>query len=167
MERWYVLQSKPQKENLLYEQLCLREIEAYYPYIRVKPVNPRARKFKSYFPGYLFVHVDLDLVGISFLQWVPGAIGLVNFGGEPASVAESVLHAIRLGIEKYSTDGSHFYSALKPGDTVSVKDGPFSGYKAIFDARLSGNQRVRVLLEVLRDRQLCVELPAGHIQPIS
>ena len=81
MEQWYVMQSKPQKEKLLYEQLRSREIETFYPSIRTKPVNPRARKYKSYFPGYMFVHVDLDLVGISALQWVPGAVGLVNFGG--------------------------------------------------------------------------------------
>jgi transcription antitermination factor NusG len=166
MERWYVLQSKPQKEKMLYEQLSLREIEAYYPSIRVKPVNPRARKFKSYFPGYLFVRVDLDLVGISSLQWVPGAIGLVNFGGEPASIAESVLQAIQLKVENSSTADSYFYGGFNPGDTVSITEGPFSGYTAIFDTRLSGNQRVQVLLEVLRDHQLRVELPARHVQRI-
>jgi len=167
MERWYVLQSKPQKENLLYEQLCLREIEAYYPCVRVKPVNPRARKIKSYFPGYLFVHVDLELLGISALQWVPGALGLVNFGGEPAFIAESILQAIRLRVENNPNNGSYFYSTLKPGDTVSINEGPFSGYKAVFDTRLSGSQRVRVLLEVLQNQQLRVELPAGHIQRVS
>lgn len=167
MEQWYVLQSKPQKENLLYEQLRLREMEAYYPCIRVKPVNPRARKIKSYFPGYLFVHVDLDLVGISSLQWVPGAVGLVKFGGEPAFIAESILQAIRLMVEKNNVDGSYFCSGLKPGDAVSINEGPFSGYKAIFDTRLSRRQRVRVLLEVLQNQQLRVELPAGHIQRIS
>jgi transcriptional antiterminator RfaH len=167
MERWYVLQSKPQKEKILYEQLRLREIEAYYPSIRVKPVNPRARKFKSFFPGYLFVRVDLEHISISSLQWVPGAVGLVNFGGEPASIAENVLQAIRLKIEKSVADDSYFFSGLKPGDTVSISEGPFAGYKAIFDARLSGNQRVQVLLDVLRDQQLRVELPARYLQRVQ
>lgn len=166
MERWYVLQSKPQKEKLLYEQLCLREIEAYYPNIRVKPVNPRARKYKSYFPGYLFVHVDLDLISISSLQWVPGAIGLVNFGGEPASIAESILQAIRLNVETMIADEEYFYNGLKPGDTVAISEGPFAGYTAIFDTRLSGNQRVQVLLQALRDNQLRVELPLRYIQRV-
>jgi transcription antitermination factor NusG len=167
MEQWYVIQSKPQKEKLLYEQLCLREIEAYYPSIRIKPVNPRARKFKSYFPGYLFVHVDLDLVGTSALQWVPGAIGLVKFGGEPASIAESLLQAIRSKIEKNGADDSYYAARFKHGDTVSINEGPFSGLKAIFDTRLSGSQRVRVLLEVLRDQQLRVELPAGYVERVA
>jgi transcription antitermination factor NusG len=167
MKRWYVLQSKPQKEILLYEQLRLRAMEVYYPCVRVKPVNPRARKIKSYFPGYLFVHIDLDLVGISSLQWVPGALALVNFGGEPAFIAESVLQSIRLMVEKNNTDGSYFYDALKPGDVVSINEGSFSGYKAIFDTRLSGSQRVRVLLELLENQLLRVELPARYVHCIS
>jgi len=167
MERWYVLQSKPQKEKLLYEQLRLRAIETFYPSIRVKPANPRSRTFKSYFPGYLFVHVDLDLVGISSLQWVPGARGLVNFGGEPAFIDESILHAIRSKVERISLEEAYLYSGFEHGDRVSINDGPFSGYKAIFDTRLSGNQRVQVLLEVLRDQQLRVELPARYVQRIQ
>lgn len=166
MERWYVLQSKPQKEKILYEQLRLRDIEAYYPSIRVKPVNPRSRKFKSYFPGYMFVHVDLDHIGITSLQWVPGAIGLVNFGGEPASIPESILQAIRSKIESGIAEETYFYKGLKQGDLVSISDGPFAGYKAIFDMRLSGSQRVQVLLEALRDQKLRVELPAKYIQQI-
>jgi len=166
MEQWYVLQSKPQKEKFLYEQLCSREIEAYYPNIRVKPVNPRSRKFKSYFPGYLFVHVDLEQVGISSLQWVPGAVGLVNFGGEPAFIAESVLHAIRVKVEQISTDAKNYFDGLKPGDIVSINEGPFAGYKAIFDTRLSGGQRVQVLLEALRDQKLRVELPAKYLEHV-
>jgi transcription antitermination factor NusG len=125
MKRWYVLESKPQKEILLYEQLRLRAMEVYYPRVRVKPANPRARKIKSYFPGYLFVHIDLDLVGISSLQWVPGAHALVNFGGEPAFVADSVLQSIRMMVEKNNADGSYFHGGLKPGDVVSINDGPF------------------------------------------
>ena len=166
MERWYVLQSKPQKEKMLYEQLCLREIEAYYPSIRVKPVNPRARKYQSFFPGYLFVHVDLNRISVSSLQWVPGAIGLVNFGGEPASIEEHIVHSIRSKVDKISLDDTLFYSRLKPGDPVAICEGPFAGYKAIFDMRLSGNERVQVLLEMLRNQQLRVELPARYIQRI-
>jgi transcription elongation factor/antiterminator RfaH len=166
MEHWYVLQSKPQKEKLLYEQLRLRDIEAYYPSIRVKPVNPRARKFKSYFPGYLFVHVDLENVGISSLQWVPGAVGLVNFGGEPAFIAESVLQAIRAKIEQSIASEKNFFRGLKPGDNVSIHDGPFAGYKAIFDTHLSGGQRVQVFLEMLRDQKLRVELPARYLEHV-
>lgn len=164
MKRWYVMQSKPQKESFLYEQLCLREIEAYYPCYRVNPVNPRSRKIRSYFPGYLFVHVDLAHIGTSSLQWTPGAIGLVNFGGEPAYIVESVLNAIRLRVDEIVKNSLNAKIDHKRGDVVSICEGPFSGYKAIFDASLPGNERVRVLLKILQDHQIRLELPKYQVQ---
>ena len=116
---------------------------------------------------YCLVQVDLNLVGISSLQWVPGAVGLVNFGGEPATIAESILMAIQLRVDKKDIGNSSLYSDLKPGDAISICEGPLAGYRAIFDTQLSGNQRIRVLLEVIKDHQLQVELPAGQIQRIQ
>ena len=167
MVRWYVLQSKPQKESLLYDQLCLRKIEAYYPRLQVKPVNPRARKIRPYFPGYLFVHVDLKSVGFSRLQWIPGERGLVSYGGEPAIVPDAILNAICRKVDEINIAGGVTLHNLKPGDPIEIKSGPFSGYHAIFDSRLSGDDRVRVLLQVLQDRQVCVELPGRQIEVIK
>ena len=49
-EQWYVIRSKPHKEDFLFEQLLSHKIDAYCPRIKVQTVNPRARKTKSYFP---------------------------------------------------------------------------------------------------------------------
>ena len=51
---WYVLRSKPNREELLLDQLLIRKMETYSPLIRVKPVNPRSRHIRAYFPGYFF-----------------------------------------------------------------------------------------------------------------
>jgi transcription antitermination factor NusG len=162
---WYVLHSKPHKEDLLAEQLELRRIETFSPRIRVQVVNPRARPVRPYFPGYLFVHVDLDELGKSALQYVPGSIGMIDFGGEPAFVPDGLIHAIRLRVDEINSAGGELFDILKPGETVLVHSGPFAGYEAIFDARLPGKERVRVLLKMLRDRKMPIELPAGYIRP--
>ena len=162
---WYVMRSKPNKESLLWEQLSLQKIECFYPYLRVKPVNPRARKLRAYFPGYLFVRVDLERTNLSALQWMPGALGLVSFGGQPASVPEALVNAIRNRVEQVNAAGGELLEGLKKGQTVTIQAGPFAGYEAIVDARLSGNERVRVLLKLLDKGQLPVELPAGQLQP--
>lgn len=167
MIHWYVLQSKPQKESLLNEQLCLREIETYYPCLRVNPVNPRSKRNKPYFPGYLFIQVDLDAVGFSKIQWLPGVNRVVSFGGEPAIVSDALVQSIRRRI-----DGNNFVDdepdqKIKHGDIVSIHSGHFAGYRAIFDSRLKGNERVRVLLQMLQDRQVCVELSGSEIERIQ
>jgi transcriptional antiterminator RfaH len=56
------------------------------------------------------------------------------------------------------------FDVLRSGETVLVHSGPFAGYEAIFDVRLTGTERVRVLLKLLRNQQLPVELPAAYIR---
>jgi transcriptional antiterminator RfaH len=167
MLNWYVMRSKPNKEELLLGQLANRQIETYYPCIRVKPVNPRAQKIKPYFPGYMFIRTNLEIVGASNLQWLPGAMGLVNFDSYPATIDEKLLHAIRQKVEEVSFTIGHAADSFKPGDLVSIRTGPFAGYRAIFDSRLTGEERVRVLLQLLQDRQLSLEISAAHIERIQ
>jgi transcriptional antiterminator RfaH len=167
MKRWYVVHSKPQKETLLWEQFRLRGVETYYPCIRVHPVNPRARTIKSYFPGYLFIQLDLDHDDISKLGWMPGAVGLVRFGGEPAIVPDKLLNAIQRRVDDINTAGGEVFDGLRTGDPIAIHAGPFDGYEAIFESRLPGSMRVKVLLELLQGQQLRVELPAGQIERIK
>ncbi len=161
---WYAIQSKPNKEEALYGQLIAQNIEVYYPRIRVHPVNPRARKIKAYFPGYMFVHADLEKVGLSTLQWMPFARGMVSFDQEPAIVPDGLIVAINQRVEQVNATGGEVYDGLHKGDTVYIHDGPFAGYEAIFDVRLSGNERVRVLIRLLSQRQVPVELQVGQIR---
>lgn len=161
---WYVLRSKPRKEDFLYGQLRARKIEAYYPKVRVQPVNPRARKSKPYFPGYLFIHIDLEEENLSSLQWMPGATGLVSFGNEPSWVPEALVNTIQKQVARINAAGGENLAGLTSGDEVIIEDGPFAGYKAIFDLSLPGNERVRVLLQLLEDQNMRLELPASQVK---
>lgn len=162
---WYALRSKPRKEEVVWRQLHTQGFEVSFPRLRVNPVNPRARKLRAYFPGYLFVFANIEEVGISMFQWMPHAMGLVSFGGEPAEVPESLIRAIEKRVEDISKAGGEVLEGLKPGDVVRINDGPFRGYEAIFDARLPGSERVRVLLELLgSQRRVPVELHTGYIE---
>jgi transcriptional antiterminator RfaH len=161
---WYALRSKPRKEDIVWKQVQNYGYEVFYPRIRVHPINPRARKLKPYFPGYLFVYVDLDFTGLSTFQWLPHATGLVKFGGEPAQVPENLIVAIKNRIEEIAASGGELFDGLKRGDRVVISHGPFEGYEAIFDERLPGNERVRVLLELLSNqRRVAVELDSASI----
>ena len=162
-DAWYVIRSKPNKEDFLAGQLSAYGIQVYYPKIRVKTVNPRARKVKAYFPSYLFVRVDLETVSISTLQWMPGAVNLVIFDGQPASVPDALITAIERQVEYINTSQQNTILGLKPGDAVTIQDGPFAGYGAIFDGKIPGRQRVRVLLTYLQKRQIPVELGEKQI----
>ena len=150
---WYTIRSKPRQEDAVFKQILSQGFEAYYPRLRVHPVNPRSRKVKPYFPGYLIVQADLEEAGLSVFQWMPHAVGLVSFGGEPAVVPEHLIQAIRRRVDEINAAGGELLESLKPGDVVWINDGPFNGFEAIFDARLPGSERVRVLIEFLGNKR--------------
>lgn len=160
---WYVIRSKPNKEDFLAGQLNAYGITVFCPTVRIKPVNPRARKIKAFFPGYLFIFVDLETVSASTLHWMPGAVNLVSFDGTPASVPSTLISAIERQVEQINASQQNLLKGLKPGDPVTIHDGPFAGYEAIFDGHISGRERVRVLLNFLQKRQIPVELDKQQI----
>ncbi len=164
---WYALRSKPRKEASVSRQARARGFEAFYPCIRVQPVDPRSSRIRPFFPNYLFVRADLEVSGLSTFQYMPHAIGLVCFGGEPAPVSELIVEAIRKKIARISAAGGELFESLSPGDRVWIEAGPLSGYEAVFDARLRGSERVRVLLKMLSDQYVPVELSAGVIEKAS
>jgi transcriptional antiterminator RfaH len=162
-QNWYVLRSKPNREEFLEGQLSARGIEVYYPRLRAHPVNPRARRFKPYFPGYLFVRVDLESILASNLERIPGTANLVTFGGEAPVIPGYLMEAIRTKVDEVNTAGEVKNLFIKPGTAVRIERGPFEGYEGIIDVRIPGKERVRVLLDFLQNRKLAVELPVDYV----
>jgi len=160
--QWYVLQNKYQKENSLYRLLVDRGFEVFYPRLRVKPVNPRSKKEKPYFPGYMFVFTDLSQVNIRTLQRMPFVIDLVNFGGSPAVVPDYVVETLRKNLEN-QTKTMNVPKKFNPGERVKVLQGPFTGYEGIFDKSLAGETRVRILLSLLGNKKMMLELSTNDI----
>jgi transcription antitermination factor NusG len=113
------------------------------------------------------VHTDLDVVGISGVQWTPGAIGLVCFGGEPAWVSDGILQGIRERVDQLNLAGWEAWQKLKLGDEVAIHSGPFAGYRGIFSSYLSDRDRVIVFLKFVRDQQVRIELPVGQVTSIK
>lgn len=147
-EQWYVLSIKPHKERAVFRYLQTQDIEVYYPVLHVKPVNPRSRRERPFFPGYMFVRIDLADEGDNRLRWIPGTRGLVRFGERPALVPEIFVTELRRRVQEFE-EAQQDGKELQKGDRVRIIKGPFAGYEAIFDAHLSGKDRVQVLLAFL------------------
>jgi transcription antitermination factor NusG len=163
--QWYVIRAKANRERVVLAQLERQSVEVFYPAVRVQPVNPRSARERAYFPGYLFVHLDLIEHGANALRWLPSAIGLLEFGGEPAIVPAPLIEQLKRRVASIQAAGGLVLADLVHGDTVTITSGPLAGYEAIFDLRLKGTDRVRVLLELLR-RQVTVEIDAGSLRKV-
>ncbi|MDO9546660.1 MAG: transcription termination/antitermination NusG family protein [Pelolinea sp.] len=163
-KNWYTLYTKPHKENFVARQLCELKIESFFPTINVNPVNPRSQKIKPYFPRYLFIHADNEKIGEPEIKWMPGIIRMISFDHKIAVVPDQIIQLIRQRVEEINATDNETSGQYKKGDAVIVREGPFAGYGGIFDLTLSGQKRVRILLELLHDQFKRLELPAEQIQ---
>lgn len=166
MRHWHVVRAKPHREATVLSHLSGHGWEAYLPATRVHPVNPRAARERAYFPGYLFVRMDSEGVGIGRLRWIPASLGLLEFGGAAATVPDAFIHRLKLRIEAIRAAGGLILDGLNAGDRVEIISGPLTGYEAVFDTRLRDSERVRVFLEMLR-RRVAVELNTGDLRKMG
>jgi len=166
LTKWYALQIKPHKERSVFEQLAELDIHIFYPTMNVKPKNPRSAKQKPYFPGYMFIKADIDLMGRNAFSWIPGTHGLVSFGGIPAIVPEELIQKLRIELEKINVVQSERLD-VQCGESVRIVDGPFAGFDAIFERHLAGNERVQVLLAFLSRHPQAVKLDESYIEKVE
>jgi transcription antitermination factor NusG len=152
---WYILRSKPSKEEYLWGQIVAHHMEVYYPSIRAKAFSPTAHKAKPYFPGYLFIHIDLEDFEASFFYWIPGSRGLLGFGGPPVRVPDDMLVAIRRRVDRIN----QVAEGQELAGQVALPEDPFTDHTDIFDDCGSGMERVHFLINLLRDGHLQAENP--------
>lgn len=161
---WYVVQSHPNKEQLLFKQLDSLAIEVFFPRIKVKPVNPRSRKIRPYFPGYLFIRTSPEMIQTSAIKWMPHSKGIVSFGGDPSIVPEALINSLKQKFGDAENSVFELKEEISSGAPISIEYGPFEGYEGIFDTKLEGSDRVRILLKMLSDQYIPVEMESSHIQ---
>jgi len=162
-DRWYVLQTKPNKEKIVLNQVMNQQIQCYFPQIRVKPLSPRGRKTIPYFPEYIFLAGQPDTLSIS-TRWLAGAKGLVYIGGEIAWISDLILAKIRENVDTWNLSMENKHTPYKKGDIVEIVEGPFAKYSAIFDTEISGTERAKVLLQLMGDQSIRIELPINFIK---
>lgn len=156
---WFVVRSKPRKEDYAVQSLERRGIDAFCPRI-LEPVG-WANDWVAVplFPGYLFVNIELHS-GYHTVMWTPGVKGFVAFGDVPSAVQPQIVNFLQ---QETEDDGvirpSKRYQA---GERVRIKRGPFAGLIGIIEKPCPERGRIRVLMDFLR-RDTSVELPVAAI----
>jgi transcriptional antiterminator RfaH len=163
MEHWYTIHTKPHKERQVESVLTTRGLQVYFPVVPAPRRNHRCAQ-NAFFPCYLFVHADLDTVGLWPLYYAPGVRRVVMFGDQPAKVDDSII--TMLSARLAHTDSVYAHGdVLKPGDRVVITSGPLANIEALFDQSLSPAGRVRILINWL-ERGTPVELESTMLRKI-
>ena len=146
MEKWYVLYSKPRKEIQVHDQLARKGVCPYLPVLPPSPQTP-ARAPRPLFPRYLFLRADLERVAADAIKWVPGLVGFVTFGGEIASVDDTVVEYIKRRLVEVRQQE---LAPFRPGQRVRVRgECPLSELDAVFETTCSDQKRAYILIKLL------------------
>jgi transcription elongation factor/antiterminator RfaH len=161
--QWFVVSTKARREQFAQDQLLRRGVETFLPRI-LTPARFRLKPLIApLFPGYLFVHIELDEQFFDVV-WTPGVGRFIGFGALPCPVDDAVIGFL------YARAGQEGIVRVEPvfkeGDVVRVTHGPFEGLIGIIENPGCGRGRVRVLMELLR-RQTRVEVPQHIIERVS
>ena len=144
---WLVAQTKHRQEGRAAQHLDEQGFRVYCPKIPKYGRLGETIGQQVLFPGYCFV--EDSGMAVTSIKSTPGVIGLIVFGheGKAAKLSDSELEAIR------AAEAFHRKKVLgiKPGDTISVIDGPFTGFKGLYSKR--SKDRVEVLLVLLGQQQ--------------
>ena len=162
---WYALRTKPRQERSVQRRLAARDdLQVYLPALHVRARGRRGSTMRPFFPGYLFVQVDLEQLEDNVLRWSEGIVGLVRYGDEPAVVAERLIRDLQQRLGALGTVDALALEGLAPGDDVEVVSGPLAGYEGVFDARIDGAGRVQILLAFLGGHPQRVQLDGETIR---
>lgn len=165
MERWYVVHTKPNTEYQIATVLRCRNIETYLPEIGV-PKTQQGREKQPFFPCYLFVKTDFEVVGLSHLQWTPGLRRIIAFNDHPVPLADEVIELIQRRLDGINAAGGQLALDFLPGDTVQITGGPLQGMEAIFEGPATASERVQVLLSFLGQVSRA-RVPVTHLKKIK
>lgn len=145
---WYVIQTKPKKEEEAKSYLSTNGLEVFNPLMETfTPRNGTLNKeFRPLFPNYIFGRFNIEQ-NYNLVRWARGVKKILGFGGDFTPVSEEVIELIKKRTDSHGIvrRNSHFES----NDLVRIKSGPLKDLLGIFDRWVSDSERVRILLNLI------------------
>lgn len=119
-------------------------------------------KSKKFFPGYIFVKMDLTNETWHVVKGTPKVTGFVGDSTNPPSVPEDEVLRITQQIKE---------GRLKPkleiiyekGESVRVKEGPFANFTGVVDEVQPEKGRLKVLVSIF-GRSTPIDLEFGQVE---
>lgn len=162
-QRWFAVQCQANREHGAAMQLRNQGFHVFLP-LRLKPWR-HARQLRHrqvpFFPGYLFIAMDLARDRWRSINGTYGVQRLVMAGGEahPVALPRGIIEALCREADERGC--LRFQEPLRVGQGVRILAGPFGDRLAEL-IELDDAGRVRVLIELLGGR-VPVALPRGEV----
>lgn len=149
MKQWYIIKTKPHRDNSVTTLLTNGGFETFNPKIREISYRGQVRYFntKQLFPCYLFLNIDFDNPQkIHLVKYTRGVSKILCTDNKPLPVEPLIVQTIQ---ERCNSQGVVDRSiALKQGDLVRVKKGMLKDLIGILEKPIPAEQRIIVLLNL-------------------
>ncbi len=168
---WYLVYSKPKREQYAQEHLQRQGYETYLPLIQNNAVQHKRRRrakngdrIEALFPRYLFIHLNQTTDNWSPIRSTLGVTKIVEFDYIPAQVPDPLVSTL-MNNENEAGLQCLPESGYNPGDAIRIIAGPIKDYQGLFITETS-KARVIILLDML-GKQSQLTIPANHIEPVN
>lgn len=156
-ENWAIVQTKVNREAEVKRLLCEAGLAMYLPLIKRKIVRFGKKGVHNVpmFPGYVFVRGVTDS-SFNLVRYCRGVLRILGGrngiwlleDGYIQEIASREVDGV-VALIKMAED-------VFAGDPVVVTEGPFEGWKGIFQEHLADGERVRIMLTHVRFSNLMV-----------
>ena len=155
---WYTLRAISGKEKKIRdaliveaerEGLALDISEVLVPSENVVEMRDGKKKIRNkvFFPGYLFIKMELTSATRYLVENLNGVISFVGPQGEPQTLKPEEINRILGEVE--GMDGREVMAhPFKVGDAVKVVDGPFNDFKGYVQEINVEKQKVKVTVSI-------------------
>ncbi len=117
---------------------------------------------RKFFPGYMFVQMDLDQETFHLVKNTPKITGFLG-GTNPQPVKETEIASINSAITEGATGRSKSRVSYGEGDAVRVIEGPFANFTGAVVEVKGDKQKLRVNLSIF-GRATPVELDFAQVE---
>lgn len=162
---WYCFKALPKKEHIAARLLRSEAgLETLCPRISYskKTRRGKVRFVECLFPGYLFVRADMR-EQYRRIRATQGIRDIVSFGERVPGIPEGFIEQLKARLDEENLKDIPD-PEIRPGQTVTVLEGPFRNWQAVVSGELDARQRVALLLDFL-GRQMEVKIAAKDLLP--
>ena len=165
MDLWYVIQTKPKKEEEARSYLSTKGVEVFNPLMETfLSKNGRLnRDLKPLFPGYIFGKFDLHQ-NYPLVRWAKGVKKVLGFGEYPTPISKEAVEIIRKRTDPQGIVRLKYH--FQANDMIRIKTGPLKDLLGIFERWISDSERVRILLNLM-GYQPAVEIHYSMIEKVA
>jgi transcription antitermination factor NusG len=152
---WYVVYSKPQKEELAQFYCRLKGVDSFFPKLRLPAAHGRSGRVVPLFPNYFFVRIS-SADECNRVIWSPGVKYLVSAKDLPLPVEDKVVRFLMQQADAAGVITAR--SNLKVGQEVRIRAGSLVGVVGMIHTVPNAKSRVQLLLKLL-NREVRAEVP--------